>query len=460
MTGAEKSHRKESAYNRDWTKGSVIKNLIFLSWPMVIMESLWVISQIVDLIWVGKLGPNSIAGVGIANIILMLVWSVDMALIAGVRAMIARHIGSGDVQSANNITVQAIALGIIWGLMVTVIGRVLDASVLGFFGVDGEVVTEALDYLRVTFTGWVGMEIMIICIYSIQASGDTVTPMIVEVLIRIIHIVICPFLVLGWWIFPEMGVSGAALSNVISQSLGGVILLWILLKGRTRLQLILKGFHFQPRVIWRILKIGIPVLVMGLQSAFSGMLLMRLVSPFGSLAVAAQSLASRTEMFLFVPGMALGTGAGVLVGQNLGASQVDQAKRTAWIAVSFVEAFMIICSIVILVLSRNIVGLFTVDPELIELGSVFLRIATVSYLVIALSSVLQNCIAGAGDTVPNMIVSLAAVWFIQLPLAFYLSKSTILGIYGIRWAMVTSTVIAAIAYALYFISGRWKNKKI
>ncbi|HEY94325.1 MAG TPA: MATE family efflux transporter [Dehalococcoidia bacterium] len=460
MTGAEKSHRKESVYNRDWTKGSVIRNLIMLSWPMVIMESLWVISQIVDLIWVGKLGPNSIAGVGIANIILMLVWSVDMALIAGVRAMIARHIGAGDIQSANNITIQAIALGILWGLLVTLIGIAMDASILGFFGVDEEVVTEGLAYLRVTFAGWVGMEIMIICIYSIQASGDTLTPMIVEVLIRIIHIVICPFLVLGWWVFPEMGVSGAALSNVISQSLGGVILLWILIKGRTRLRLTLKGFRFQPRVIWRILKIGIPVLVMGLQSAFSGMLLMRLVSPFGALAVAAHSLASRTEMFLFVPGMALGTGAGVLVGQNLGASQVDQAKRTAWIAVSFVETFMIICSIVILVLSRNIVGLFTVDPELIKLGSMFLRIATVSYLVIALSSVLQNCIAGAGDTVPNMIVSLAVVWCIQLPLAFYLSKSTTLGIFGIRWAMVTSTVTAAIAYALYFISDRWKNKKI
>ncbi len=460
MTGAEKSHRKESAYNRDWTKGSVIKNLVLLSWPMVIMESLWVISQIVDLIWVGKLGPNSIAGVGIANIILMLVWSVDMALIAGVRAMIARRIGEGDIQGANQVLGQAITLGIIWALLVTVVGVFMDASALGFFGVEVEVITESLAYLRVTLTGWIAMEIMVVCIYSIQASGDTVTPMIVEVLIRIVHIVICPFLVLGWWIFPEMGVSGAALSNVISQSLGGVILLWILFKGRTRLQLTLKGFHFEPRIIWRILKIGIPVLVMGLQGAFSGMLLMRFVSPFGALAVAAQSLASRTEMFLFVPGMALGTGAGVLVGQNLGASQVDQAKRTAWIAVSIVESFMIICSIVILVLSRNIVGLFTVDPELIELGGVFLRIATASYLVIALSSVLQNCIAGAGDTVPNMIVSLAVVWLIQLPLAYYLSKSTTLGVLGIRWAMVISTVTAAIAYTLYFISGRWKNKKV
>src|SRR4030042_5001080 len=142
MTGAEKSHRKESAYNRDWTKGSVIKNLILLSWPMVIMESLWVISQIVDLIWVGKIGPHAIAGVGIANIMLMLVWSVDMALIAGTRAMIARHIGAGDTQSANNILAQAIVIGIIWGLLVTVIGRLLDASVLEFFGVDGDVVAE------------------------------------------------------------------------------------------------------------------------------------------------------------------------------------------------------------------------------------------------------------------------------------------------------------------------------
>lgn len=460
MVEASDTLQKTPAFKRDWTKGPVITNLLLLSWPMVVMETLWVISQVVDLIWVGRLGSDAIAGVGVASIILMLVWAVDMGLVTGARAMIARYTGAGDLKSANHVAGQAIVLGISWGLIITVLGSVLAENLLGVFGAEESVISESLSYLRVTFAGWIGMELMIVGLYIIQASGDTVRPMIIEAIVRIIHIIICPFLVLGWWIFPSLGIGGAALSNVVSQCLGGFIILWLLFRGHTRLHLKLSDFRIAPETVWRILKIGIPALVMGLQGAFGGILLMRLIVPFGSLAVAAQSLASRFEMFLFVPGMALGTGAGVLVGQNLGAGQPEKAKKSAWVAVGFVEGFMVACSILILVFSKNIIGIFSSEPELIEIGSNFMRIATAGYLVIALSSVLQNCIAGAGDTLPNMIVSITVVWLIQLPLAFFLPQATGLGIYGIRWAMVISTIAAAFAYAAYFISGRWKTKKI
>jgi putative MATE family efflux protein len=460
MKQAENSPRREAAFMKDWTKGSVINNLLLLSWPMVVMESLWVVSQLVDLIWVGRLGPSSIAGVGIANIALMLVWSVDMGLLVGARAMIARYIGAGDLQGANHVAGQAIILGICWGLLVTLIGIFLAEPILGLFGVDEKVATEGAAYVRIVFAGWVGMEVLTVSLYVIQASGDTVTPMIIEAVIRVVHIALCPFLVLGWWLFPHLGISGAALSNVISQTLGAVIILWVLFRGRTRLHLTLRDFRFALNTIWRILRIGIPALVMSLQSAFGSMILMKLIVPFGTLAVAAHSLASRMEMFLFVPGMALGTGAGVLVGQNLGAGQPERAKRSSWMAVGFVEVFMVVCSAVVLIWAEKITGIFTTEPGLIELGSNFLRIATTSYLVMALSSVLQNCIAGAGDTLPNMIVSIATVWIVQLPLAFFIPKVTNLGIYGVRWAIVAATYAAVIAYVIYFASGRWKTKKI
>jgi putative MATE family efflux protein len=427
---------------------------------MVLMESLWVVSQIFDLIWVGKLGSNSIAGIGIANIILMVVWAVDMGLTAGLRAMISRYVGAGDLKEANRVAGQAVIMGIFWGLLVTILGTTVSKSLLGVFGADETVIAEGAAYLQVVLAGYVSNEIMSAGLYSIQSSGDTVVPMMVAAVVRVVQIVVCPFLVLGWWIFPHMGIGGAALANVISQSLGAIIILWILFKGRTRLHLTLKDLKVAPSIIWRILKIGIPALVMSLQSAFGGMLLMRLIVPFGSLAVAAQSLASRIEMFIFVPCMAFGTGAGVLVGQNLGAGQPEKAKKSAWTAVGFVQAFMMICAVLLLVFSRNLMGVFSTEPELIEIGGNFLRIATAGYLVISFSSVLQNCIAGAGDTIPNMIISIVTVWLIQLPLAYFLPRATGLGIYGIRWAMVVCTVTAALSYAVYFIIGRWKKKKI
>ncbi len=451
---------KTPGYKRDWTKGPVVSSLLLLSWPMVVMESLWVVSQLFDLIWVGRIGSNSIAGMGVANIILMLVWAVDMGLVAGARAMIARYTGAGDIAGANRVAGQALVLGVFWGLIVTALGMTVGKTMLGFFGTDADVIAEGTAYLGITFAGWVFMELMTVGLYSAQASGDTVNPMKIEAVVRVVHIAICPFFVLGLWFFPEMGVRGAALSNVVSQALGGVLILLLLFKGRTRLRLTMNDFRISPNIIWRILKIGIPSFVMTLQSGIGGMLLMKLIVPFGSLAVAAQSLASRLEMFIFVPGMALGTGAGVLVGQNLGAGQPEKAQKSAWTAVGFVQVFMVICAVIILVFSRTVIGFFTIEPDLIQIGSTFLRIATVSYLFMAFSSVLQSAIAGAGDTLPNMIISLATVWLIQLPLAYFLPDITGLGIYGIRWAMVISTFTGAMAYTTWFIIGKWKTRQV
>jgi Na+-driven multidrug efflux pump len=198
---------------------------------------------------------------------------------------------------------------------------------------------------------------------------------------------------------------------------------------------------------------------MNLQSAFGSMLFMKIIIPFKTLAVSAHSLSGRVEMFLFVPGMGLGTGAGVLVGHNLGAGQPGRAQRSAWLSVGLVAGFMTICGAVILLWAENIIGIFTTESDLVELGGTFLRIAVAGYLVSALSTVLQNCIAGAGDTLPNLIVSIAVVWLVQLPLAYLLSRTS-LGIYGVRWALVAATFAGAIAYTTYFIIGKWKTKKI
>ena len=427
---------------------------------MVVMESLWVVSQIVDMVWVGRLGSSALAGMGLANVVLNLVYSVDMGLIVGVRATIARYVGAGDVRGANHVAGQGVLLGLVWGALVTLAGSFLAGPVLRLFGADAVVVREGTAFMQIMLAGWVGFEVMVMGLYAIQSSGDTVTPMFIEGMMRAVHVTLCPFLVLGLWIFPHLGIRGAALSNVISQSLGAVAVLWVLFAGRSRLHVHLADLHFAPRVMWRLLRVGIPALVMNLQGALGGSILMRFIVPFGTLGVAALSLAGRVDMFLSIPGIGLGSGAGVLVGHNLGASRPERAERSAWLAVGFVQAFMMACCAVILLWADQVVGIFSAEPELVALGSAFLRITAAGYLVVSLSSVLQNCIAGAGDTLPNMVISLAAIWAVQLPLAFLLPRFTGLGIYGVRWAMVAATIAGSLAYAVYFRSGRWKHKHV
>jgi putative MATE family efflux protein len=427
---------------------------------MVLMESLFVVSQVGDMVWIGRLGPDSIAGAGVANIVIMLVMSMDFGLIVGVRAMVARFVGAGDLKSANHVAAQALILSAAWGSVMTAFGILLARPIMLIFGLEAGVIAEGMAYMRVMFAGWVAMDILVMALYVVQSSGDAMRPMLIEGFLRIIHVTLCPFLVLGLWIFPRMGVSGAALSNIMAQVIGMGLVLWLLFAGATRLRLTRKDFHFDPGIIFRILKIGVPALIMNLQRSFGTFLLTWLIAPFGTLAVAAHSLASRVEMFVLLPGMGLGMGAGVLVGQNLGAKQPERAERSAWVAVGILEALMLVCSAAILLWADSIMSVFSSDPELVELGATFIRISTLAFSVMAFTSILQSCIAGAGDTVPNMIISIGLIWVIQLPLAYFLSRFTDLAVLGIRWGYAAATVAGTIAYVTYFRLGRWKHKKV
>ena len=293
-----------------------------------------------------------------------------------------------------------------------------------------------------------------------QASGDSVTPMKIAVFFRFFHIVLCPFLIFGWWVFPHLGVSGAALTNVISEGLGLALALWVLFSGQTRLRVTLSNFRLDLNIIWRIVKIGIPASVMAIQRQASHLVLMSIIVPFGTLAVAGHTLCQRVELFLMMPAMGLGLAGGVLAGQNLGAGQPERAEKSAWLAVGLVEGIMIVCSVVILVAAESIVSVFSVETGLVEFAATFLRIAVTGYIVLGFVAVLMNTLSGSGDTVPPMIVGVATVCLVTLPLAYILPRVTTLGVYGVRWAMVADLVIPAFVFIFYFRRGRWKSKII
>jgi putative MATE family efflux protein len=293
-----------------------------------------------------------------------------------------------------------------------------------------------------------------------QASGDSMTPMRISVFSRLFHITLCPFLIFGLWIFPHLGISGAAITSVVSQGLGAAIGVFVLLTGRSRIRLILKGFRFDPETIWRIVRIGLPVSV-GMAGRSVGRLsFFWLMAPFGTLAVASHAVVERIEVFLTTPGFGFGRGAAALVGQNLGAKQPERAEKSSWVGVGFVEVIILIFSVVMIFWPESLIRIFSSEPALVKEASVYLRILTVGLFAIGIGVVLGTCLGGAGDTIPPMIANTMSMLAIPVPLALFLTKYTDLGVYGVRWAIVTGSVIAAIGYVIYFRLGRWKHKKV
>ncbi len=451
---------RRASFDRDWTKGSITGNLLSLGWPMIVGGSLNMLGPTIDMIWVGKLGAASIAGVGVSGMVVMLVNSMMMGLFMGLRAMVARFIGAGDAKGANHVAQQALVVSIAYSMTMAIIGILFAEPILAVFGLESEVITEGAAYLRINFIGMVTMCFRTMTEATMQASGDSVRPMWVAVFFRLFHIALCPFLVFGWWFFPRFGVTGAAMTNVISQGIGATLGLWFLFSGRTRLRLTLRNFRIDPATIWRLVKLALPASVTAMERTLGNLVLMWFMAPFGTLAVAGHTLNQRIEFFLHVPAMGLGQAAGVLAGQNLGAKQPERAERTGWLASGLLSGVMSIASLVVLLWAENIIHIFSAEPELVELASTFLRIATASYIVMGLTAALQQCVNGAGDTMVPMIVMLLNMWLVQIPLAFFLPRITSLDVYGVRWAIVAGSVSSAIAYTIYYRLGRWKYKRV
>ena len=222
---------------RDWTQGSVIRNLWLLSWPLMIGASLNQIGPTIDMIWVGRLSSATIAGVGVGGMAVMMMNSVMMALCMGSRAIIARYIGAGDKAEAIHAARQAYLVGILFALIMVPVGLFLSEAIMNLFGVEQDVVEQGSMYLQILLAGSASMVLWMMTETVMQASGDSMTPMRIAIGFRALHIALCPALIFGWWIFPELGVRGAALTNIITQGLGLIFGFWVLFTGRTRLHL-------------------------------------------------------------------------------------------------------------------------------------------------------------------------------------------------------------------------------
>jgi putative MATE family efflux protein len=452
--------RTSSRLTRDWTEGSILNNLLTLTWPVVISNSLNMLGPTIDMVWVGKLGTISLAAVGLSAQVVMVIQALMMGLFTSLRAMVARRIGERDDASANHAFQQAFMVGVAFSILTAVIGIFFSRQIISLFGADPEVINAAVPYNRIQFVGMITMTARMISDATMQSSGDTMNSMRVGIIFRILHMIFCPFWVFGLWIFPKMGVSGAALMDVIAQGIGGSLSLWLLMSGRSRVHITMKGFNIDPRNIWLQLKIGVPSSINQMLRSFVSLAVVKFIVPFGTASIAAHSLGQRIEGFLDVGASAVGNAAGALAGQNLGARKPDRAAKSGWLAVGLATGVMVIISIVILIWAENIVSLFDSDPELVKIASTFLRIAIVSFMSMGPASVLTTCLNQVGDTMIPLVVSFVTMWGMQLPLAYFLPKIGNMGVFGVRWAMAIALAMRAFAYLVYFRTDRWKHRRV
>jgi putative MATE family efflux protein len=445
---------------KDWTRGNIFKNLLLLSWPMIISNIMMMIGPTIDMIWVGRLGPDAIAAVGVSGMIVMFVMTAMMGVAIGARALIARFIGMKQPLEAVRVARQAFLIAMGLSVIIAIVGIILSDSILSLMGVEAEVLRLGSAYLKVNFCGAVIMSSGMVCESIMQSSGDTIRPMIIGILSKVFHVGLSPLFIFGWFFVPGMGVVGAALANVCSLLIGLISSLFVLFTGKTQLQLHFKGMRIDFALMWRILKIGIPGVVMMAQKNLSNLIVMKLIVHYGTLAVAAHTVLQRVEMVFFMAGVGMGSAAGVLAGQNLGAGEPERAGKSGIYAIGIAESFVITACALAFIFPEAVISIFTRDQELIKVTTVFLRIGVVGYLMCGLEPVFLNFFTGVGDTNIPMTFEVTTTWFVLLPMALIFPKLWGLEVLGVRWAMALSFVMLTCGYVILFSMGRWKRKEV
>ncbi len=451
---------REARRPRDYTSGSLNRNIWLLAVPMFLEMGLVSLFRVADMFWVGKLGPEALAAVTIGENIRWALSGLAMGQGIGGLAVVARRIGEKDEEGANHATLQAVILALGLALSLSATGYAFSEPMLRLLGTEAEVMPEGLAFLRVTFAGLAGFLMVPILNSLLRGAGEARLALVVRVLAYGLGLLVEPVLIFGWGPLPGFGVAGAALALVGSQWVGFLLQLGILFSGRARIRIDLRQIRFDLPLMVKIFRIALPSTIQMTLRSFSRATLLGVVALYGTFAVAAYGVAARVFMTVFVPGFGLGNAAATLVGQNLGAEKPERAAHSAWLIAGYNAGLMIACSALIVPFAEPIIAAFNDTPEVVALGAQALRIFAVGYVFSALGSVLARGLDGAGNTLPAMVINLMTLWGIQIPLAWLFSSLLGWGTTGLWAGISVANVANGLIFAYWFRRGRWKHREV
>lgn len=447
---------------QDLTSGSVPKALARLSWPQVAERILNITDQLVDVIWAGRLpgGFRAIAGLGIAQSFTQFSMTARLGLDQALRAMISRAVGSRDISFASHVALQGFMLSGIYSILMVCLGFLLTDFFLRLIGASPEVQAETSLYMRIQFIAMAVQGFRMSSASALQASGDVMTPLRATTVTRLIHITLTPFLMFGWWGLPNFGLAGAAIANVLSQIVGSAINFQALIRGSSLLKVKFHNYRVDYRVILQLVRIGLPASIAATERTSAQLILLRLVTPFGDVALAAYTLTRRFEMFANFGSMGIGQSSGILAGQNLGAGRPDRARQAVLWGLVYVTGIIGALASVLLIFPVAIISFFTNSPEVIALAVDWLRIVAIGFVFMSFGMVFQQSFNTAGDTIAPMIFTLIALWGMELPLAWLFAYSLDIGPLGFAYARVIAMASRLFLYVPYFFWGRWLRLKV
>jgi putative MATE family efflux protein len=446
--------------HQDYTAGSLNRAILLLAIPMVLEMVLESLFAVVDVFWVGRLGADAIATVGLTESLLSLVFAVGLGLSLSTTAMVARRIGEKDPSGAAVAGVQAIVLGLGVSLVIGLPCFFLAPKLLQVMGASPQVVSVGSGYARIALGGSGAILMLFLNNAIFRGAGDAAIAMRLLWVSNIINLVLDPCLIFGWGPFPKLGVTGAALATFTGRSIGVGYQFYRLLRGTERIRILQRQMHVNFSVLLRLVRVSLTGILQFAIAHTSWIGLVRIVSIFGSAALAGYTIAIRIVIFVILPSWGLSNAAATLVGQNLGAKQPERAASSVWRTGLYNMIFLGVIGLVFVAFAEAIVKLFTHDPAVISLAASCLRIISYGNIGYAYGMVMLQAFNGAGDTITPTIVNFFGFWLLEIPLAYFLAIPLHLQAKGAYVSIVAAEAAIAAVSIVLFKRGHWKKQQI
>lgn len=444
----------------DYTALPLNRAVILLAVPMVlemIMESLF---AVVDVYWVSNLGKEAVAVVGITDSLMTLVYAVAIGISIAATAIVSRRIGEKEPELASQAAGQIVLLGLLVSSGIGILLGYLAPDILRLIGTEEKIVTLGSNFARIMLGGNATVFLIFLLNAIFRGAGDAVIAMRTLWLANALNIVLGPCFIFGWGIFPELGVTGAAVATNIGRGIGVTYQLWHLAGHHSRVKV--RWQHFRPvsEVIEAVLRKSGSGIVQLLISTTSWLGLYMILNKFGSSVIAGYTIAIRIVIFALMPAWGLANAGSTLVGQNLGAGKPERAEAAVWIAVKFDAIVLSVIGLSFVLCAHPLIRLFTLDPEVMAYGTQALWIVSLAFPLYAGGMCFEAAFNGSGDTWTPARLNFLCLWLGQIPIAWVLAKSLGFGPVGAFIAVPVAYSLLAIFSWLLFKRGHWKTQKV
>lgn len=443
------------------TQKPILKSILSLSVPIILANIFQSMYQMTDSFWVGRLGGAALASVSICSPIIFLTVALGIGFAIAGSTLVAQYFGAKNYSMVSHSAAQTLLLITFISIIFSTIGYLFAPQILHLIGANSEIFTTALGFLRVSFLAVIFNFSFFMFQSIMRGISRPHIPVLIVIGTVLLNFVLDPLFIFGWKSIPAFGVQGAAVATLFTQGIAAIVGLSILFGGKYGVDLKIKDFAPDFKFMKKAFFIGLPTSIEQSSRNFAMTLVISLVASFGTTAVASYGAGVNINQVAIMVGVGLAIANGTLVGQNIGANQIDQAVKISKISALMSFVVLSLLGIFAFIFSKNLISFFIPnDPLVIQGGSNFIRIVALTFGFVGLHMSFSNVFSAAGLTKIPMYLTISSQWLFQIPLSYFLSKYTPLGINGIWLALPLTNIIAsAVAYFLYS-KGTWKNSRI